>query len=57
MGQYHFDFNSLFDELDPPMTSKNFNLVNFCKIISTEILDDAYNLRCSNSSVRYLYFL
>jgi hypothetical protein len=33
MGQYHFDITTLFDDLEPPMSSKNFRINNQFNIL------------------------
>jgi len=54
MGQYHFDFNTLFDDLDPPINSKLFQFINQLNIF-LYFLDDEFNTRCNQDPVRYLH--
>jgi hypothetical protein len=58
MGQYHFDITTLFDDFEPQMMSKKFRINNQCNILIFFLfcLDDEFNLRYNNDSVRF-YFL
>jgi hypothetical protein len=53
MGQYHFDINTLFDDFEPTMSSKLFDIMNWWNILLA-FLDEEYNVRYNHDFVIFL---